>query len=132
MNADEKADRAILIAEDEAMLRIVAVEALKDEGFTVFEAGDGVSALEELRSHPEIELLISDIKMPRLGGYGLARDALDMRPDLKVLFMTGYSTESPPDFVHERAIKTLQKPFNVVQLSHAAKTMLGVAPEAGF
>lgn len=132
MSADEKADRAILIAEDEAMLRIVAVEALKDEGFTVFEAGDGVSALEELRSHPEIELLISDIKMPRLGGYGLARDALDMRPDLKVLFMTGYSTESPPDFVRERAIKTLQKPFNVVQLSHAAKTMLGVAPEAGL
>jgi len=132
MSVDEKADRAILIAEDEAMLRIVAVEALKDEGFTVFEAGDGVSALEELRSHPEIELLISDIKMPRLGGYGLARDALDMRPDLKVLFMTGYSTESPPDFVRERAIKTLQKPFNVVQLSHAAKAMLGVAPEAGF
>jgi DNA-binding NtrC family response regulator len=130
MSAAENETHAILIAEDEAMLRIVAVETLKDEGFTVFEAGDGVSALEELRSHPEIELLISDIKMPRLGGYGLARDALDMRPDLKVLFMTGYSTESPPDFVRERAIKTLQKPFNVVQLSHAAKAMLGVAPGA--
>jgi DNA-binding NtrC family response regulator len=77
-------------------------------------------------------LLISDIKMPRLGGYGLARDALDMRPDLKVLFMTGYSTESPPDFVRERAIKTLQKPFNVVQLSHAAKAMLGMTPEASL
>lgn len=131
MSSKERAEHAILIAEDEAMLRIVAVEALKDEGFTVFEAGDGVSALEELRSHPEIELLISDIKMPRLGGYGLAEGALEMRPDLKVLFMTGYSTESPPDFVRERAIKTLQKPFNVVQLSHAAKAMLGVAPQNG-
>jgi DNA-binding NtrC family response regulator len=130
MSLEESESHAILIAEDEAMLRIVAVEALKDEGFTVFEAGDGVSALEELRSHPEIELLISDIKMPRLGGYGLAKDALELRPDLKVLFMTGYSTESPPDFVRERAIKTLQKPFNVMQLSHAAKTMLGVAPGA--
>jgi DNA-binding NtrC family response regulator len=130
MSPAENEIHAILIAEDEAMLRIVAVEALKDEGFTVFEAGDGVSALEELRSHPEIELLISDIKMPRLGGYGLAKDALELRPDLKVLFMTGYSTESPPDFVRARAIKTLQKPFNVVQLSHAAKTMLGVAPGA--
>ena len=130
MSPAENETHAILIAEDEAMLRIVAVEALKDEGFTVFEAGDGVSALEELRSHPEIELLISDIKMPRLGGYGLAKDALELRPDLKVLFMTGYSTESPPDFVRARAIKTLQKPFNVVQLSHAAKTMLGVAPGA--
>jgi DNA-binding NtrC family response regulator len=130
MSPAENETHTILIAEDEAMLRIVAVEALKDEGFTVFEAGDGVSALEELRSHPEIELLISDIKMPRLGGYGLAKDALELRPDLKVLFMTGYSTESPPDFVRARAIKTLQKPFNVVQLSHAAKTMLGVAPGA--
>jgi DNA-binding NtrC family response regulator len=130
MSLEESESHVILIAEDEAMLRIVAVEALKDEGFTVFEAGDGMSALEELRSHPEIELLISDIKMPRLGGYGLAKDALELRPDLKVLFMTGYSTESPPDFVRERAIRTLQKPFNVMQLSHAAKTMLGVAPGA--
>ncbi|HEY8948102.1 MAG TPA: response regulator [Rhizomicrobium sp.] len=129
MNATDNENHAVLIAEDEAMLRIVAVETLKDEGFTVFEAGDGVSALEELRNHPEIKLLISDIKMPRLGGYDLAKNALDLRPDLKVLFMTGYSTESPPDFVRARAIKTLQKPFNVIQLSHAAKTMLGIAPE---
>jgi DNA-binding NtrC family response regulator len=130
MNTVSVEAHAILVAEDEAMLRIVAVETLRDEGFTVFEAGDGVSALEELRSHPEIELLISDIKMPRLGGYDLAKNALDLRPDLKVLFMTGYSTESPPDFVRDRAIKTLQKPFNVIQLSHTAKTMLGVAPGA--
>jgi hypothetical protein len=117
----------ILIAEDEAMLRIVAVETLKDDGFTVYEAGDGVSALEILRGHPEIELLISDIKMPRLGGYELAQGALEIRPDLKVLFMTGYSTEKPPAFVRERAIQTLQKPFNVMQLSHTAKSMLGAA-----
>ena len=118
---------AVLIAEDEAMLRIVAVETLKDDGFTVFEAGDGASALEILRGHPEIELLISDIKMPKLGGYELAQGALALRPDLKVLFMTGYNTESPPDFIRERSIQTLQKPFNVIQLSHAAKAMLGRA-----
>jgi DNA-binding NtrC family response regulator len=119
---------AILVAEDEALLRIVAVETLKDDGFTVYEAGDGVSALEILRGHPEIELLISDIKMPRLGGYELAQGALEIRPDLKVLFMTGYSTEAPPSFIRERAIQTLQKPFNVIQLSHTAKAMLGAAP----
>lgn len=120
-------NHAILIAEDEALLRIVAVETLKDDGFTVYEAGDGVSALEILRGHPEIELLISDIKMPRLGGYELAQGALEIRPDLKVLFMTGYSTEAPPSFIRERAIQTLQKPFNVIQLSHTAKSMLGAA-----
>lgn len=128
MSSAQTENHTVLIAEDEAMLRIVAVETLKDDGFTVYEAGDGVSALEILRGHPEIELLISDIKMPRLGGYELAEGALALRPDLKVLFMTGYNTESPPDFIRERAIKTLQKPFNVIQLSHAAKAMLGAVP----
>ncbi|MGN6514317.1 MAG: response regulator [Rhizomicrobium sp.] len=115
---------AILLAEDEAMLRIVAAETLKDDGFEVFEAGDGVSALEILRAHPEIALLISDIKMPRLGGYELAENAMAIRPDLKILFMTGYSTQSPPAYVREHSIRTLQKPFNVIELSHIAKAML--------
>jgi len=128
MNSASHDSHTVLIAEDEAMLRIVAVETLKDDGFTVYEAGDGVSALEILRGHPEIELLISDIKMPRLGGYELAQGALEMRPDLKVLFMTGYNTDKPPAFVRERAIQTLQKPFNVIQLSHTAKSMLGATP----
>ena len=76
MGSAQTENHTVLIAEDEAMLRIVAVETLKDDGFTVYEAGDGVSALEILRGHPEIELLISDIKMPRLGGYELAEGAL--------------------------------------------------------
>lgn len=127
MTTTESGGRAILLAEDEAMLRIVAAETLKDDGFDVFEAGDGVSALEILRAHPEISLLISDIKMPRLGGYELAEKALALHPGLKVLFMTGYSTESPPPYIRERSIRTLQKPFNVIELSHIAKTMLAVA-----
>jgi DNA-binding NtrC family response regulator len=124
MNTADPQAHAILLAEDEAMLRIVAVETLKDDGFTVFEAGDGVSALEILRKHPEIELLISDIKMPRLSGYELAEGALGIRPGLKVLFMTGYSTDAPPAYIKELSIRTLQKPFNVIELSQLAKTML--------
>jgi len=116
----------ILLAEDEAMLRIVAVEMLKDEGFEVFEASDGVVALDILKEHPEIELLISDIKMPRLSGYELAEGALAIKPELKVVFMTGYSTEAPPAYIKELSIRTLQKPFNVVELSHLARNMLGV------
>ena len=118
---------AVLLAEDETMLRMVAAETLQDDGFTVFEAADGVSALEVLREHPEISLLISDIKMPRLGGYELAEGALALRPDLKVVFMTGYTTESPPDYVRRRAIPTLQKPFDVTRLSQVARTILGPA-----
>lgn len=115
---------AILLAEDEPMLRIVAVETLKDDGFEVFEASDGVAALEILKAHPEIELLISDIKMPRLSGYELAEGALAIKPELKVVFMTGYSTEAPPAYIKEFSIRTLQKPFNVIELSHLARNML--------
>jgi DNA-binding NtrC family response regulator len=122
MTASDKP--VVLLAEDEMMLRMVAAETLQDDGFTVFEAADGVSALEVLREHPEINLLISDIKMPRLGGYELAQGALALRPDLKVVFMTGYTTESPPEYVRKHAIRTLQKPFDVTKLCEVAKTVL--------
>jgi len=56
----------ILLAEDEAVLRLICVETLEDCGFRVFAASDGVDALELLMSHSEVALLISDIRMPRM------------------------------------------------------------------
>ena len=54
----------ILVAEDEAMLRLIAVEMLQDHGFEVFEAADGAEALDLLKANPEIALLVSDIRCP--------------------------------------------------------------------
>ena len=65
----------ILLAEDEAMLRVIAVEMLEEAGFTVFEAGDGVEALDLLKAHPEIALLVdSRGKAVDPAGAGLTRD----------------------------------------------------------
>jgi CheY-like chemotaxis protein len=114
----------VLIAEDEAMLRVVAAETLRDEGFLVLEAGDGVDAMDVLRGHPEIRLLISDIKMPRLGGYDLAEAALTLRPELKIVLMTGYTQDPSPPFVQEAGIQTLHKPFELARLSRIAGEML--------
>jgi CheY-like chemotaxis protein len=114
----------VLIAEDEAMLRVVAAETLRDEGFLVLEAGDGVDALDVLRGHPEIRLLISDIKMPRLGGYDLAEAALTLRPELKIVLMTGYTQDPSPQFVVQAGIQTLHKPFELARLSRIAGEML--------
>src|SRR6266481_6265306 len=97
----------ILVAEDEAMLRVIAVEMLEDAGFKVFEAGDGVEALELLKTNPQIALLVSDIKMPRMDGYALVEAGLAFRPDLKVLLMTGYSQEPPPQKLRAREIQIL-------------------------
>ena len=113
----------ILVAEDEAMLRVIAVEMLEDAGFRVFEAGDGVEALELLKAHPDIVLLVSDIKMPRMDGYALVEAGLAIKPDLKVLLMTGYSQDPPPHFLKARDIQILHKPFNLEKLCSAALEM---------
>jgi two-component system cell cycle sensor histidine kinase/response regulator CckA len=105
---------AILLAEDEAMLRVIAVEMLVDAGFRVFEAADGVEALELLMAYPEISLLVSDIKMPRMDGYALVEAGLAFKPDLKVLLMTGYSQDPPPHIL--KTVQILHKPFNLEKL----------------
>lgn len=115
----------VLIADDEAMLRIVAAETLQDAGFEVSEAGDGTSALEILRSDPDIELLVSDIKMPGLNGIELAEAGLKLRPELKILLMTGYATESLPDSLRERGLEILRKPFDFNHLSALALNLVG-------
>src|SRR5579872_1737280 len=74
---------AVLIAEDETVLRSIAVEVLEQCGFFVFAAADGEAALEVLKAHAEIALLISDIQMPRMNGYTLIAAALEFRPELK-------------------------------------------------
>jgi len=113
----------ILVAEDEAMLRVLAVEMLQDAGFQVLEAGDGVEALEMLKATPDIALLVSDIKMPRMDGYALVEAGLVFRPDLKVLLMTGYAQEPPPQVLKARDIQILHKPFNLERLCALAAQM---------
>jgi CheY-like chemotaxis protein len=106
----------ILVAEDEAMLRTIAVEMLEEAGFRVFEAADGVEALELLKANPQIGLLVSDVKMPRMDGYALAAAGYALRPELKVLLMTGYSQEPPPQLLRDHSIQVLHKPFNLEKL----------------
>ncbi len=106
----------LVLAEDEAMLRLLAVEMLEEAGFDVFEAADGVEGLELLKAHPEVSLLVSDIKMPRMDGYALAEAGLALRPDLKILLMTGYAQEPPPALLKQADVQILHKPFNLERL----------------
>jgi CheY-like chemotaxis protein len=113
----------ILLAEDESTLRLIAVEMLEDAGFKVFQASDGAQALELLKAHPEILLLVSDIKMPRMDGYALAEAGLRLKPELKVLLMTGYSQDPPPLILKTAAIQILHKPFSLERLCALAAEM---------
>jgi signal transduction histidine kinase len=116
----------ILIAEDEEGVRAHAIDALEELGYSVLSAGTGKAALEVLARHPEISLLFTDVVIPDMNGRQLAREALQMRPDLKVLFTTGYSGDA---IVHngmlDSDVSLLLKPFTLEQLARKIAEVLG-------
>jgi CheY-like chemotaxis protein len=112
------------VAEDEALLRLVAVEFLEDADCMVFEAADGEAALEVLKQNPDIQLLVSDIRMPKLSGYQLVEQGLSLCPELKVLLMTGYTHDPVPKHLSERGVAIIYKPFDAGKFVALAKQML--------
>lgn len=114
----------ILVAEDEAILRMMAVEVLSDAGHVVIDAANGTEGLEMLKAHPEVELLISDIRMPGMNGFELAEAGMGLKPHLKVLFMTGYSQEPMPGELAKAGIEFLYKPFDLETLPKTVERLL--------
>ncbi|WP_448202977.1 PAS domain S-box protein [Azospirillum sp. sgz302134] len=81
----------VLVVEDEAIVRMLLVDALREDGYTVLEAEDGTAAASVLASAERIDLLATDVGLPGINGRQLAEMARAARPDLKVLFLTGYA-----------------------------------------
>jgi CheY-like chemotaxis protein len=96
----------------------MTVDALRDLGYTVVHAGSGKEGLEQLALQPGVSLLFTDIVMPEMSGRELASRALEERPTLKVLYMTGYRRNA---VVHNGIVDVgtafLQKPFTLQQLA---------------
>ncbi len=115
----------VLIAEDEKQLREFLAEALEGRNLRVAQAADGVEALAMLEGRSSIQLLLSDIRMPRMDGYDLVEKALAISPELKVLLMTAYAEDHPPaSALRAREIRTLQKPFDPERLCDLVHEML--------
>ena len=86
------AGKTVLIVDDEPTVRMLVIDVLEDLGFTVLEAGDGAAGLRILQSDTPVDLLVSDVGLPGgMNGRQLADAARTVRPDLKVLFITGYA-----------------------------------------
>lgn len=116
----------VLLAEDEALLRMITSDTLRDGGYEVIEAADGAEALAILeRRGSEIDLLLTDIKMPKLDGYQLTCAALQLLPDLKVMLMTGYAHEPAPQNIRDADIRVLLKPFDFDRLLVEVRSVLG-------
>ncbi len=127
------AARTILVVEDEAGVRAFAVEALRELGYQALEAESARAALALLAEHPEIDLLLTDVVMPEKNGRQLTEQVLRERPDLPVIYMTGYTRNA---IVHNGTLdpgtNLLTKPFTLLQLEAELRRVLPppVPPDA--
>jgi CheY-like chemotaxis protein len=122
-----RAAETILLVEDEAAVRTLAKRVLTQKGYRVFEAADGAIALRLAAAHVgEIDLVLTDVAMPNLGGRGMVEELKELSPDLRVLFMSGYPREEIfPD--KGNRIPYLQKPFTSETLFSEVRSALGYA-----
>jgi two-component system cell cycle sensor histidine kinase/response regulator CckA len=104
----------ILVVEDEDALREAVADHLRDHGYQVLAAADGIAALDILERYPDISILVSDLIMPRMGGRELVRLAVRQIPGLRFIFMSGYADQafSEEDCAGCTAV-FLQKPFTM-------------------
>lgn len=124
----------VLVVEDDPHVRQVTVRLLDLLNCEALEATDGERALEVLDSGRQVDLLFTDIVMPgEMNGFRLAELARHHRPNLKVLFTSGYSTDSMPFFDPDMAdCKVLSKPYGLAQLKDSLRhLLLGTAAAAG-
>jgi PAS domain S-box-containing protein len=120
----------VLVVEDEAVVRLLIVDVLKDLGYQTLEATDGPQGLRILLSQQRIDLLITDIGLPGLNGRQLADAARQRRPGLKVLFMTGYAENAASNAFLEPEMEIIVKPVNMDVLSAKIRGMIEVKATA--
>ena len=111
-------EEVVLVVEDEPAVRQFSVDALTELGYRVLEADGAASALRLLDGHGEIALLFTDVVMPDVNGAKLAEEARRRRPDLKVLFTTGYTRNAVVhNGVLDPGVELIGKPFTLEELA---------------
>lgn len=119
----------VLLAEDEAVLRKVISRVLRLEGWRVLAVEDGVAALELYQEkQAEIDLVITDTVMPRLGGVGLVNKLLEIDPKVKVILMSGYfentaELDNVSELLDHHQVRFISKPFKVETLAEMLRAI---------
>lgn len=116
----------VLLAEDEKLVRVLAVRVLQQAGYRVLVAAGGKEALEIARGHAgPIHLLLTDVVMPEMSGRELMHRLTELRPGVRVLYMSGYSDEAIAHHgVLDPGTAFMQKPFTPAALSHKVREVL--------
>ncbi len=117
----------ILLVEDEDAVRMFSSRALRDKGYKVIEASNGESALEFIRKEEEpIDLVITDVVMPKMDGPTLMENIKIHRPNMKVIFISGYTEDNfRESLANNEKVHFLPKPFNLKELAYKVKEVLG-------
>lgn len=121
-----RGSETILLVEDERAVRKATAEFLSLQGYTVLEACDGVDAVSVAQNHAGIiQLVVTDVVMPNMSGGQLAGELLKMRPDAKLLFVSGYAGKTVLEHkVFDLDANFLQKPFTLKQFSSKVREAL--------
>lgn len=118
----------VLVVEDEAIVRLLIVDILEELGYATIEAADGTAGVEILGKPDRIDLLITDIGLPGINGRQVADTGRTLRPDLKILFMTGYAENAAlaEGFLQD-GMELITKPFTVDALAAKIREMIELA-----
>jgi two-component system cell cycle sensor histidine kinase/response regulator CckA len=121
----------ILLVEDENAVRVIVSAVLQRQGYRVLEAATPRAACDLFHEHGnEIQLLVTDVVMPEMNGPTLAQRLVGLRPELRVLFISGYADVATPLDSDNPNVSFLSKPFQASTLSDRVRDMLSRAGRA--
>ena len=126
ITASFRGEETVLLVEDEDVLRVLLAKFLRLYGYTVLEARHGGEALLACERHPgPIHLMVTDVVMPQMSGRELADRLTPLRPDMQVLFMSGYTEDALVQHgVADHSVTFLQKPFKPIELARRIYALL--------
>jgi CheY-like chemotaxis protein len=113
----------LIVVEDDDGVRVLVEELLLDRGYNVITAQTGAEGLDRIRRQPRLSLVITDIRMPGIDGWELARRATELRADIKVLYITGYPGEQRPDDAPPGPL--LRKPWRAGEFYKCLEQLIG-------
>lgn len=131
IQVDTTGNGKILLVEDEEAVRMFGARALRDKGYTVVEASNGESALDFIKNDGQsIDLMITDVVMPKMDGPTLINYVKEFAPDMKVMFISGYTEDSFRESLATNAqhVHFLPKPFNLKELALKVKEVISQKP----
>ena len=122
--SDEQSPK-VLVVDDEPEIRKLVTAMLARNGYRVLSADSGENALRLFKSNPDTDLLLTDVVSPGMSGPMIADQISALKPDIKVLFMSGYDgTQVVQRYVVEKGYSLLTKPFSIEQLESKVRAVL--------